>query len=462
MVSERRRFLENRRPHARRLERGPMHEAPDHATPTAAAATAAVAASAPSAAAAPLAACAASSPNAAPAQGAACVAPAPDPAPAQNAACAASSPDAAAPEELFFPSRDGRTRIHALVWEPVPSSLHGGCPRGVVQIVHGMCEHVGRYDGFARFLAARGFAVCGEDHLGHGGSAADPRAFGDLPPREGKDILISDVDALRRLAQQRFGAEVPFFLFGHSMGSFIVRAYLARPLAAGLAGAVICGTGQQPRALSAAGNLLARAIGRARGTGHRSAFIDGLGAGAYGKRIPNARTPFDWLSTDPAVVDAYLSDERCGFMFTVGGYAALTDLTGEIADPACVARVPRDLPLLFIAGAEDPVGDDGKGVDAAVAALRAAGVERIDEILYPGMRHEVLNEPGRAQVMNDVAAWIEARLAASAAPCEPAQPHRRLPHQPQQRRQQPAAAPATAARQQPAAASASSPAKKGE
>lgn len=410
MVSERRRFLENRRPHARRLERGPMHEAPDHATPTAAAATAAVAASAPSAAADPLAACAASSPNATPAQGAACVAPAPDPAPAQNAACAASSPDAAAPEELFFPSSDGRTRIHALVWEPVPSSLHGGCPRGVVQIVHGMCEHVGRYDGFARFLAARGFAVCGEDHIGHGESAADPGAFGHLPPREGKEILVADVDALRRLAQRRYGTDVPNFLFGHSMGSFIVRSFLTRPCARDLSGAILCGTGQQPRLLSAAGNLLARAIGRVAGPRRRSAFIDGLGAGAYGKRISNARTPFDWLSTDPAVVDAYLSDERCGFMFTVGGYAALTDLTGEIADPACVARVPYDIPLLFVAGAEDPVGANGKGVHAAAQALRRAGVDRVDEILYPGMRHEVLNEPGRAQVMSDILSWLEACL----------------------------------------------------
>ena len=229
---------------------------------------------------------------------------------------------------LSYPSKDGSTTIRARLWAPAAPDGAPVASRAIVQIVHGMCEHMGRYDEFARFLARNGFAVCGEDHIGHGESASDPAEFGHMPPREGKDILIADVCALRRLMRERFGEGVPYFLFGHSMGSFIVRAYLARPCARNLSGAVICGTGEQPRALSAAGNLLARIIGRVAGERHRSALIDGLGAGAYGKRIPDARTPFDWLSTDPAVVDAYLADERCGFMFTVGGYAALTDLAG--------------------------------------------------------------------------------------------------------------------------------------
>ena len=312
---------------------------------------------------------------------------------------------------LSYPSKDGSTTIRARLWTPVAPDGAPVVPRAIVQIVHGMCEHMGRYDEFARFLAGNGFAVCGEDHIGHGESASGPDEFGHMPPREGKDILIADVCSLRRIVRQRLGEGLPNFLFGHSMGSFIVRSFLTRPCACDLSGAILCGTGQQPRLLSAAGNLLARAIGRVAGPRRRSAFIDGMGAGAYGKHIPDARTPFDWLSTDPAVVDAYLADERCGFMFTVGGYAALTDLTGEIADPARVARVPRDLPLLFVAGEQDPVGGNGKGVRAAVRALRDAGVERVDEILYPGMRHEILNEPGRAPVMSDILAWLEARLA---------------------------------------------------
>ena len=146
---------------------------------------------------------------------------------------------------------------------------------------------------------------------------------------------------------------------------------------------------------------------RRRGTDYRSAFLDGLGAGAFAKQIENARTPFDWLSTDPAVVDAYIADEMCGAMFSAGGYATLTDLTGEVVTRACAAKVPHDLPVLFVAGAEDPVGGCGKGVHAAAELLRGAGVRRVDEVLYPGMRHEILNEPGRAQVYADIAQWME-------------------------------------------------------
>lgn len=164
---------------------------------------------------------------------------------------------------LSYPSKDGSTTIRARLWAPVGQGGAPVAPRAIVQIVHGMCEHMGRYDEFARFLARNGFAVCGEDHIGHGESASDPAEFGHMPPREGKDVLIADVCALRRLMRERFGEGVPYFLFGHSMGSFIVRAYLARPCARNLSGAVICGTGEQPRALSAAGNLLARIIGRA-------------------------------------------------------------------------------------------------------------------------------------------------------------------------------------------------------
>ena len=132
-----------------------------------------------------------------------------------------------------------------------------------------------------------------------------------------------------------------------------------------------------------------------------------LGAGAFAKQIENARTPFDWLSTDPEVVDAYIADEMCGAMFSAGGYATLTDLTGEVVTRACAAKVPHDLPVLFVAGAEDPVGGCGKGVHAAAELLRGAGVRRVDEVLYPGMRHEILNEPGRAQVYADIAQWME-------------------------------------------------------
>lgn len=323
-------------------------------------------------------------------------------------------------EPISFPSSDGESTISGCVWTPAPAAgaapaadatspafaAATPAPRGIVQLVHGMAEHVGRYDDLACHLVECGFVVCGDDHIGHGLSVSDPSKLGCLPPK-GKDFLIEDEHQLRSLVSARFPPQTPYIMYGHSMGSFITRAYLARH-GQGLAGAILCGTAQQPLALSRIGHALARILGFFRGDEYRSSFLDDMGAGAYSKQIENARTPFDWLCTDPAVVDAYLADDLCGFMFSVGGYAALTDLTGEIATKACASKVPKDLPLFFIAGDQDPVGDCGAGVRAAADQHAAAGVLDVQVKLYPGMRHEIHNEPGHAQVYEDVVEWMEA------------------------------------------------------
>ena len=302
-----------------------------------------------------------------------------------------------------FTSHDGTSAIKGLVWRCADAR-----PRGVVQLVHGMSEHIGRYDDYARHLAREGYVVCGEDHIGHGHSVEGAERLGCLPP-DGKETLIEDVHELRGLVTSRLDGDVPYVIFGHSMGSFIARAYLARH-GQGVAAAVLSGTGQQPVALSRAGNLLARALCVLRGQDFRSRLIDGMGAGAYSKQIADARTPTDWICTDPAVVDAYNADPLCGVMFSVGGYAALTSLTGEVATSACAAKVPRSLPVLLVAGEEDPVGACGAGVRQVAEQLRAAGVADVTVKLYAGMRHEVLNEPGHAQVYADVDAWMGEHL----------------------------------------------------
>ena len=307
---------------------------------------------------------------------------------------------------IGFLSHDGTSTIKGLVWAPASSQgQRATAPRGVVQIVHGMSEYVGRYDEFARHLVDQGFVVCATDHIGHGKSVASPDKLGCLPTH-GKKTLIEDVHELRKTVTSRYSRQTPYVLFGHSMGSFIVRAYLARH-GEGVSAAIICGTGQQPLVLSRAGNFLARRLAASKGEDYRSTLLDGMGAGSFAKQIPDARTPFDWIATDPAVVDAYIADELCGAMFSVGGYATLTDLTAEVVTPACAAKVPKELPVLFIAGADDPVGACGKGVRQAADLLRRAGVSDVQMKLYDGMRHEILNEPGRAQVYTDVVTWIE-------------------------------------------------------
>lgn len=321
-------------------------------------------------------------------------------------------PDAVFTVPVDYASHDGKTRINAKIWT---SPKYGDGkqpgaekPKGIVQIVHGMAEYIDRYDDLARYLVERGFVVCAEDHIGHGKSAQDPSEFGHMPAHGGKDILIGDVHTLRRIVSELF-PDVPYVLYGHSMGSFIARAYIARH-GEGLAACVLSGTGNVPAALSGFGRSLARMLAAMRGETFRSAFIDNMGAGGYGKKIPDARTNLDWLSNDEAVVDAYIADDMCGFMFTVGGYATLLDLTAEVVTPECAARVPKGLPILLAAGDGDPVGDMGKGVEAAAQLLRDAGVETVDCKLYEGMRHEIHNEIGNDQVYDDLATWIEAHV----------------------------------------------------
>ena len=256
---------------------------------------------------------------------------------------------------IGFLSHDGTSTIKGLVWEPERTrGSRRVAPRGVIQIVHGMVEHVGRYDEFARFLVEQGFVVCAADHIGHGKSVASADELGCLPV-DGKETLIEDVHELRKTVTARYSRQTPYIMFGHSMGSFVTRAYLARH-GEDVAAAVICGTGQQPLVLSKAGNALARFLAKTKGADYRSKLLDNMGVGV---------------------------------------------------SPSCAAKVPKGLPVLFVAGAEDPVGACGKGVRAAANLLRRAGVQDVEVKLYEGMRHEILNEPGRAQVYTEVVGWIE-------------------------------------------------------
>ena len=310
---------------------------------------------------------------------------------------------------LEYASQDGKTTINAKLW----TNTKFGCdeqagsekPKGIIQIIHGMAEYIDRYDDLAEYFVSRGFVVCAEDHIGHGKSTSDPSEYGNMPVDAGKDILLADVHTLYSIVSELFPG-IPYIVYGHSMGSFIARAYMARR-GRDLAACVLSGTGNVPAPLSKAGRAMARILASARGEKYRSKLIDNMGAGAYGKKIENARTPLDWLSTDEAVVDAYLSDPQCGFMFTAGGYATLLDLTAEVVTFECAAKVPDDLPVFLVAGDGDPVGDMGAGVKAAARLLRDAGVKRVDEKLYSGMRHEIHNEIGHERVYDDIASWIE-------------------------------------------------------
>lgn len=301
--------------------------------------------------------------------------------------------------EFEFPSWDGESTIHALLWQPM------GNPIGIVQLIHGMSEHIERYEAFARFLAEHGYIVCGHDHIGHGHSVSSRAELGYMPPETGADVLVEDVDTMRWIVQHAFPEELPYFIFGHSMGSFTLRVYLTRH-AKGIAGAILCGTGQQPQPISFMGHTLAKLGARLRGGHEKSQLIYQMADGAFSRRVKDPQTEFDWISMDRGNIDDYMADDLNGFQFTLGGYAALTRLTLLAADLELAKQVPHDLPLLFIAGAQDPVGDNGNGVKAAADMMAEAGADDVEVILYGNMRHEILNEAESDRVFDDVLRWL--------------------------------------------------------
>lgn len=302
--------------------------------------------------------------------------------------------------EDTLPSSDKKTTLALSIWETE------GKPQVIVQLTHGMAESIERYEEFAAHLCDEGFSVVGYDLLSHGASVREQSQWGDYEVGKGADQLIADTDAVRKYAQRRFGTDIPYFLLGHSMGSFITRAYIGR-FGAGLSGAIICGTGEMAHAKSALGHAVARTIGVFRGSHYRSSFVDSMGVGAYNKHFEPARTPLDWLSKNEKSVDAYISDPRDGFMFTVGGYAELTRLMMMAGSAQTYADTPSELPLLIISGADDSVGDFGKGPSKVYDSYISSGHDSVTLKLYEGDRHEILQELDRADVFADVSAWIK-------------------------------------------------------
>ena len=304
-------------------------------------------------------------------------------------------------EEFYFDSRDGKSRIHAVRYRPEAT----GQVRCVLQVVHGMAEYAERYEEFAAYLVERGFVVTGDDHLGHGKSVGQGGKQGYFCEQDPATVLVRDVHRLKKLTEELYPG-VPYVLMGHSMGSFITRNYLCR-YGTGISGAVIMGTGMQPKAVLDMARLVAGIQKLFCGSGHVSRLLDRLAFGGYGKGITDRRTAFDWLSRDRERVDRYIADPMCGFTFTVNGFGALFELVLRLYSPENLAAVPKDLPVFMVSGDADPVGDYGKGVRRAYDSLVAAGLTDIRLKLYPGGRHELLNETNRSQVMQDICRWVE-------------------------------------------------------
>ena len=304
--------------------------------------------------------------------------------------------------EFTFPSHDGRTAIHAVEWLPE-------CPvRAMLQLSHGVAEYIERYEYLAAYLTERGFAVVGNDHLGHGSSVAEGAARLYFGPKGSWFTVADDLYTLRGLAGRQF-PDVPYFLLGHSMGSFLARTYLIR-YPGTVDGAILMGTGQMAPAVLAGGKLIAAREARRAGEDHSSPVVDRLAFGAYNKLFAPNRTAFDWLSVNEENVDRYIADPLCGGSASIGLFRELLDGMTFLSSPKQLKKMNMSTPVLFVSGSMDPVGDCGKGVQRARDSFRKAGVRETAMKLYPGLRHEILHETCRDVVCEDLYEWLAARI----------------------------------------------------
>lgn len=308
-------------------------------------------------------------------------------------------------EEFYYDSRDGIHKIHAVKWIPQTDEI-----KCVVQIVHGMAEHIDRYDDFAKYLAEKGMLVIGNDHLGHGKSVDNQAEYGYFCKKDALTVVVRDVHRLKKIVQEENPGK-PFFIIGHSMGSLILRNYLFR-YGKGIDGAVLSGTASHPSVKIISGKLLLHLIALFKGEKYRSKLADSLLNGNANARIADKRTEYDWLSTDEEVVDKYIADDACGFRFTINGFLTLIQSVDNLNKKKYLANMPKELPVLFLAGTDDPVGAYTDGVKRAYEQFQQMGMKHIQLKFYEGSRHEILNEKKKQEVYEDIYAFLNETMEA--------------------------------------------------
>ena len=303
--------------------------------------------------------------------------------------------------KIAYPSSDGIHTVHGREWLPQ------GEPRGVLQLVHGVAEHVGRYGHVAQFFCRHGLVVCGEDHLGHGLTAREGE-LGFFASKGGWDLLVEDIRRLRELEGEKYPG-IPYVMLGHSMGSFLTRTYLIR-CPGTLDGAVLSGTGQENGMLVAGGKAAANVLCALLGPKYVSRLIYHISLGSYNRKFRPGRGQGSWLSRDEEWLSQGRDDPLTSFKPTVSMFRDMLGGIQEIGKLSNLERMDKDTPIYFFSGDQDPVGAEGRGVRKVETLFRRAGCRDVTVRLYPGGRHEMLNETNRQQVMEELLAWLEEKV----------------------------------------------------
>ena len=305
-------------------------------------------------------------------------------------------------KDFYFNSSTGKNKIHARMCVPDTE------PRAIVQIIHGIAEYIDRYDEFMSFLADNGIIAVGTDHLGHGKSIESEEQTGFFAYENGWDYAVRDEEVLR-LAMHENYPELPIIVFGHSMGSFMARTLLIRYPDAFNA-AIISGTGNQGSALVNGGLFMGNLVTGLKGAHHYSKFLNNLAFGSYNKIYENPKTEYDWLSRDEANVQKYIDDPLCGFIPTCSLFRDMMTGVKFITNKKNLTAMNKDMPVYFMSGDMDPVGECGKGVHKAYNNFLEAGMKDVSIKLYPGGRHEMLNEINKDEVYSDILTWLGSKI----------------------------------------------------
>ena len=304
-------------------------------------------------------------------------------------------------ESFYFTSSTGEN-IYTQIWRKEGIGQY----RAIIQLVHGMEEHIGRYEEFAKILAEAGFLVVGHDHLGHGNTVDNEEDFGYFSKTNGWNKLAEDVNILQNRMSSQY-PELPYFIFGHSMGSLVVRTYLTK-YRDYLTGVILSGTSGQKAGLLI-GQFLAKFIMIVRGERYRSKLLEYLVTGSFNKKFKPNRTKADWTTRDESEVDKYQKDPKCGINFTANGYFNLLKGTYYLSKQKNIKKTLH-VPILLISGDKDPVGGMGKGVIRVMRKLERAGLKQVDIRLFKDARHELLNETNRDEVYYVIFNWLNKRL----------------------------------------------------
>ena len=302
-------------------------------------------------------------------------------------------------EQYLIDSRDMKTKLAAYEWVPKNGI------QAIVIAVHGMSEYMLRYAEMAEYLNTKGILFAGIDLLGHGKSVSDESELGYFCERDAATVVVRDVHRLKKTVQDKYPG-IPVFLFGHSMGSFIARNYIER-YGTGIDGVIIQGGGDNSGFKLGVGKALTSAVGKLKGPHYRSKLCTAATLGAYINSVKNEDSTSAWIAKRKEVVKKYDEDPLCGFIFTVNGYDTLVELCSRSRDRKLLGSIPKSLPMLIVSGREDPVGENGAGVQRMYDMYKELGMEDIKMELIDDARHEIHNEDKRYELFDKYAVFIE-------------------------------------------------------